>query len=976
MTIMFCPSAFFISCLLLIHRGFYGGAQVASAADTPPPICRFTFTTDECTIGSFTDTQASKQSSSALSRNPISTKCTKGLGVESASHLLMDHTDLSPLSVESSSAKQLFHRVGQNNNGMSFEFWLKPLGKKPQGAISTIFTVGSKDGSTSGGTSSVCDRQFFDLQLLEVDGYFQITFRSSESFFHPCFSFPVFEFPAEKNKLVHIVIALKDGHQQVFFNSKPELAASEPFSNDLRHWGDRSTMHFFTHLGSTTAELWKDSFYQFSVYDQVLSQVQVERSMQRGITGGRPYSLPYQVIVNEDAEEIPRSHDPEWYIRPPVVASQTRGRVKELQRLPVRIKTVEEEIHDLLVFAKLDQTASQVTTQAPLPHYVYITSLPVKGRLYQVIGPFFVELQYSTKPSNKDAPAAILLEDPSSLIYLPPFNDHSLIPGAKFTEISYCVTSHIIFDSAQCESEVITILVEAVNDPPIATTVPDTLTTWEGTDWESFPSLELTGTDVDTEDAIMYVQITEPPRWGSLLLRVTEFRDDGLYHGSVITEEKKSNSLKTINGSIFVKYVFGPSDASIPEQPIPGNDATDHFQFRVVDKKGVWSLSKSVRVDIASALEATSEIFDQSKSQNLISTSILQGEDTSTFGRPLSFFLETVPKPEKGWLSHFATMKQLLAGSTIPADHDNEGHVAISFVPNSNYCNATKPTSTGNFSYRAVALDGAFVVSASPVVAETLEALCYNIPPLEISISSEPLALDAFSLTSLRQVSCGTSLYNFPKRSQECSTTVGFQGINVAASEYQIDPALVTILPGNGFLSFADGFWNHTKPIFGRQSMSSEKVVFEAQPSDLEEILKGLVYQTQSIGEDVISISIQHGNCGGLSIDDTISVSPCQRLLFTIPVHASEGEQDAIYDTNTTSIPFQVWISWIFYPIFYYFYTKFSDALYKILFWCCPCLRFCCRRKAASEMGAAVGPETATEKFVADDEERAIVGKK
>ena len=34
---MFCPSAFFISCLLLIHRGFYGGAQVASAADTPPP---------------------------------------------------------------------------------------------------------------------------------------------------------------------------------------------------------------------------------------------------------------------------------------------------------------------------------------------------------------------------------------------------------------------------------------------------------------------------------------------------------------------------------------------------------------------------------------------------------------------------------------------------------------------------------------------------------------------------------------------------------------------------------------------------------------------------------------------------------------------------------------------------------------------------------------------------------------------------
>ena len=925
-------SQIFLSCILLAACGLGGTSLVTADTPLPPPIARYTFTTEQCMNGSFTDTPNLHGSPMpSFSRNLVSTKCSKGLGVEGSSNFeTVDSPDISPLSMETSSANKIFQQVEQTNEGVSFEFWLKPLGED-RAAFSTIFTVGSKDGSTGDGGRNVCDQGHFDFQLVEIDSKFQVTFRSSESFFSPCFRYPVFDVPVQSGKLVHIVIALRENHQQVFFNAQGETVATEAFSNDLDHWKDEPTMHFFSHLGSTAGsqeDLWRGSVYQFSVYDRALSQQEVERSLQAGLSGGLPYSLPYQVVINEDAERMPGSHAPEWYDSPPLITSRSQYEAEDLQRLPLRIGTVEEEVHELLTSVTLGRTSLHQESHVPSPHFVYITSLPSKGRLYQFSGQFFAELQRSPQQSD-DAPIAILIEDPSSLIFLPGFNEFSEISGAKYTDISYCVTSHVIFDPRQCESSVISVFVEAVNDPPVAFSSPPSLSTTEGLDWEILPSIELGGTDIDRKDFISTIQISEPPRWGKLILRVTDFRDDGIVHGTIISEASAYTFASQEGKSIHVKYVFGPSDPTTPMHPIPGNDASDHFSFRVSDRDGVWSLQKSVRVDIASALVARHVQATAQLSYGSNITTVLHGDDTSGYQRPLAYFLETVPNHGSGWLLHSATGKRLLPGSTIQTDggEENDNSAAIAFVPNVNSCNDTQLKTTGNFTYRAVALEDRAPVSVSPAVTQSLDAQCFYIPTLKLSASTESFVLQTFSLISAREIGCGASVYVQPRFSAACSTMAGINGIKVTASEYHTNPVLVTLLPGNGFITFNDAFWRTVKPIRGRRNMATEEVTFQAHPEDLQDILTGLSFRSQTIGDDVLTISVQYGDCFGELINAAANVSSCQRVNLAIPVHVTGGEQDDVYEPVSTPLRWQVWVSWFIYPVFYGILAIFKDIL-------------------------------------------------
>lgn len=899
----------------------------------PQPVARYMFTTEQCIDGIFADTpQSNAPRKTSFSRNQESTKCSKGIGVESLSNLeLPGSSSISPVSMASNSTKQIIDRIGQSNDGVSFEFWLKSFGED-RNSSSSIFTIGSQESSTGNDSNSgrsVCDQGHFDLQLAEVDSKFQITFRSSESFFYPCFRSPLLSFPVSSNKLIHVVIALQNGHQQVFFNGQGETFAAEQFSNNLDQWTDESSMQFFSHFRSTTGvqnDPWKGIICQFSIYDRVISREEVQHSLQEGLSGGLPYSIPYPVVLNEDAERVPGSHPPEWYASPLMIASKSQHEVDDIQKITLRSGTVEEEVHELLSSANLGQPDSVPKESfSSSPQLFYITRLPSKGSLYQISGQFFMRIQQQFN----EEPVSIFIEDPTSLIFLPAYNEFSEIPAAKYTDISYCVTNHVIFDPFQCESSVISIFVKPVNDPPIAFTSPHMLSTTEGLDWESLPSIEIGGNEVDQRDSISAIQITQPPRWGNLLLRVTEFRDDGLAHGSILSEATTSElKLRSQNSkSIHVKYLLDRSNTSVPQQPIPGNEASDHFSFRVLDQHGAWSSEKSVCITIVSALQASfgQAPFQLSSGDNI--TTLLHGNDASGYQRPLVFFFETVPSHSTGWLVHSMTGKQVAAGSIIETDGHGSS-AAIAFVPNSNSRNATQSATTGNFTFRAAALEDGTITSASLIVTHSLEGPCVSVPTLELSTSTESLSLESFSLSSSRETGCGVSVYDLPRFAAACPTVAEINGIKVTASDFHIHPVFVTLLPGNGYVTFNDEFWHHAKAIRGRRNMATEEIQFEAHPDDLQDILNGLLFRSQTIGDSLLTLSMEYGNCFELlTTNSTASDSPCQRLNLTIPVHVAEGEQDDIYEPVYASLPHQVWISWFAYPILYAVYAIVADLL-------------------------------------------------
>ena len=942
MTMLVRPKTLLSSILLV---AWCLGRTPAAVADTPPQhVARYTFTTDECMNGSFAGdpTQGFVQTL-PFHRDLVTTKCSKGLGVESVPDLEWPNgLDAPPLSMETSSATKLFQSIKQRNNGITFELWIKPFGAD-RDAISTVFAVGPTEGTPSNGDRDPCDDGNFDLQLATVEGKFQVTFRSSDSLFSSCFRYSVFDFPVQSEKVIHVVIALRDSHQQVFFNGQGATAASEDFSNNLDHWSAESTLHFFSRRGSATESydenLWQGSLLRLSLYDRALSLHEVKQSLQAGLTGGLPFSIPYQVVINEDAERVPGSHAPVWYDSPPIVSSRGENEAEDLQRLPLRIGTIEDEVREMLASVNLDAPQN---TPVPSQQYVYITSLPSKGSLYHFSGQFFVKLQSSPELQSNEAPMAILIEDSSSLIFLPNYNEFSATLAAQYATVSYCVSNKIIFDPRQCDSSAISIVVDSVNDPPVAFSWPSSLTTSEGLDWEQLPSIELGGTDTDQGDIISAIQITEPPRWGDLILRVTEFREDGVFHGASISDSNPFTVPSQNRKSIHVKYVFSPPTPASTLQPIPGNGASDLFRFRVSDRDGVWSLPKSVRVDIGSTLQAAHTLAPGQYMHTNNITVMLHAHDTSGNHRPLAYFFEAVPHHENGLLLQLATDKRLLTGSTILSDSDDKSvsSAVIAFVPNLDSCGISELPAAGNFTYRAVALQDGAPVSVSPSLTQPLEAPCFYNPLFELSISAEPLVLENFRLNSAHEIGCGASVYDQSRFSGACSTVAEINAIKVTASDNHINPLMVTLLSGKGYVSFNNEFWHTVKPIRGRRNMATEEVTFLARPENLQGILTGLSFRSQNIGDDVLTVSVQYGDCFGET-----KFAPCQRVNKKIPVHVTEGEPDGVYEPISTPLRWQVWLSWFGYPLAYVVIAIFKDLLktatlkaIEIIVWAIKCM--------------------------------------
>ena len=878
----------------------------------PVPTARYSFTTSDCVQRIFPDTSGKHDASSpSFRRNSIATQCSKGMGIETTTNAT-DQTQLvtPPLWLGEAGITNLLDDMKRTGRNITLEFWLMPaggIGKEE----SSIFMLGSIK-SARAPVTDACDD--FDFQVNQrKSGTLQIIFRSSKPFpFYPCFRYEFPGFTVQPGQLIHLVVSLGNKHQQVFVNGRGGPLGADAFF--LKAWTDSTIMTFFSGV-VLKDPLWQGRLYQFSVYDRVFSQRDVEQSLAEGLDGDEPYSTPYHVTINEDAEAEPGSHPLEWYARPYSLQHLSRNQAQDLQKISLRIRPVQHDVETLRTSLHLTRSGNRVSTAL-----AYITGLPSRGSLFHYTSEGFVLLRRS---SNE--PIAILVDDPTSLIFLPAHNEHS-VPGEEYTYISYCATSHVIFDPLQCVSSNIYIFVNPVNDPPIAFASPTSLQALEGNETAMMPTIQLGGTDVDQQDSIAMIQITKPPQWGSLMLRVTSFRNDGLPHGTLFSSENNFTvASHDLSDSVYVKYLFGGHDPSLPRHLVPGNDATDYFQFRVSDQKGGWSLEETVHVDILSAVE-TSASYPFIKVLGDGATTIsINAIDASGYARPLATFIHSVPDERFGNLLDLHTNTTLGAGSQI-AESD------VIFFANPAFCASSFPTTLTNFAYRAVALDNEMERSISPIATQDIEIQCPN-RPIYLRNPSSLLHLRAFSLDTTNTTACGDSIYASlpPSLVASCGEAIILDRLQVStAPRNLLKQVVVTVKPGRGFVTFVDDAWLKVRPLQGRKSLAYYNVVFLASLGDLQDVFNGLTYRSLVPGNTSLDSVVQYADCPTDSLNQTAtSNSSCPISSLSIPVLVDEGVP--FMDFQPMPFPAELFRHWLGYPIAYFLYEKFWSTVWTLM---------------------------------------------
>jgi hypothetical protein len=483
------------------------------------------------------------------------------------------------------------------------------------------------------------------------------------------------------------------------------------------------------------------------------------------------------------------------------------------------------------------------------------------------------------------------------------------------------MTSFEIIDSRQCDSATISIVVKPVNDPPIPIVYPSSsrLVVMEGIRGDGTveedgissprPVIQLTGIDVDHNSSISRIRITQPPKWGRLVLSVSSFRPDGLWDGL---------DLRNINYSFavpgYVEYVYdGQAANTTITKIVRGETLVDSFQFQVADEHELWSISETVLVQVASAVEAI-PAADVDVVEGAISSIRLLGNDTSGWNRTIGFFIESTP--EMGRLLDPST-GQTLAGGTILSVHDTFPYNAgatIHFSPNHHVCLDNNSPQLSSFTYRAVAFwnDGR-MASVSDVATLSLRIQCIIHPmAFELAANSTIYKIETISDGDLAEDDpCSGYLYNASQTPpRNCSSNSAIvQGINVLTHDVMnLQQAWVSVCSDTGYgrITLNRNFWTLLDLVEGREEMSSS-VTFWAYPQHLDAILSFLYYQSDTPGQDAVNITIAYGdNCTnliGMASDSSALVGHmynassfprCQVLTRSIAIMVVEARQGPV----------------------------------------------------------------------------------
>ena len=899
---------------------------------TPVPVLSYTFDSADC-AASYVRSDSSSRGNASLAQNLVRnddcTSCTPSLGIVTNG---TGYDAARPYAIKSQqSLLETFETVGAEGYGVAFEVWIKGAtttrlvdGDPQESILQPILTVGhlaTTVPSPDLNDLSDCGRNSLIFQVAQRGKYLEIVYRTSDTVFEACQRFRSTT-AIPMGKLTHLVVSLRESEQIVFLNGVLEASVSRPFANSLDHWlkfPDYGVQLMAYPMHEKT-QLWDGTTYKIAVYDSFLNESSVSNLFSSGLPPSPPYALNYTVSINEDAEQVPGSHDPEWYL--------VQSPIREAQTIDLQMEWVDRDVHDLL------ESFNHIAALELRPLHIYITRLPTHGCLYEIDGTMI-----GCGTNKTDHTVFVPLADElHSIVYLPPLNQHSVMDDsgslAKYTSLSYCVSERVLVSARQCSSVgTIRVIVVPVNDPPIAIN-PGTFRVKESLNSTGSPKILLSGFDKDENDTVQMVQVTSPPKKGSLHLSVSSFRRDNLRHGTSLSDlgyEIPNASLDPV----YAFYLFDPAIAK--GSVVQGQALSDSFSFRVCDKSGTWSADQIVRINIQSAVSGQSTTV-VTVPENFVEGISFQwfGFDRSGYRRDLRFLVESVPESWAGSVHVNGTGTLVQSGDMLESVQlfPYDKGVSLSFVPAPNFCTGRDIHTSTVIRFHAVALEHGSdrIASVSEphdqkvVVTCTPDSVVWSAPPGPFDVTAMALPSAAARVSERKSL-----IWNSTNADNEYALRI--PGIEFATPDTTHERILVSVRTGAGFLSFGQHGWMRTDPVHGRSTQRGGNATFYISPVYLEEIFSNFTYQSHTPGLDSIDIQLEVGNCT-MSLPNSTwltNSSTCQRVRKSIPIviHADPHAQP-----TTRLIAgyywqlLQLFLSMIGYPALFWMMTRLEDSLW------------------------------------------------
>ena len=744
-----------------------------------------------------------------------------------------------------------------------------------------------------------CDRWEFDLQVMLTEpAYLDLFFRTSDVGFEPCQRIRVVHnFSNTQNPtLTHLAVSLRDGLQEVYANGVLLGHSFQSFSNDLQHWDTNNTLYLLSYPGCTPFD---GALFQFDILATALTATNLSELMRKGVEDSPPFAVGQSVTVNEDAEGTAGSHTHVWHKGLP---SQHQNVFEQGQGGNIRLEvgSVPLEANNLLQSIGLAHSKTTITA------YRYITRLPLIGAIILPDGQRFD----TASTSN-----LVEITTSETILYLPPHNQHSnhTMDGnlQRFASLDYCVTDYPILYPHECTSAAVEIYVAPVNDPPIPTSFKDhPIIAWEG---QLSSKILLSGTNVEKDDFLSYVEIVSAPRYGNLSMSVSSFRSDRIRHGTLLQE---LDNIVSAKDDVYVQYHFDPS-------LFPGTIRSfvkDSFIFRVADSSIEWSRNETVTIDIHSALNVKAVgttmaiVPDGSKGYSFR----LEIHDTSGFERAVGIYVERVPLEREGMLIDTVTNRVLTNGTRIIS---NDALIDLVFQPSPDLCGGEMQKHLVAFRAGAIGFFQEKIVSVSELQEHQLVTRCEpgyiywkeDFPPVRLSvIQSDPRRSSVDPCTGNHFLSSNISQQN---TYGNCTKVLIVRGINISSEtplKWVPKMLRVEVHSDRGFLTFNGDHWNKTLPIHGRRIESRGTISFFTWAHDLSDVFFSLVYRSDINGVDTIDLRLyQEGNTS--THTDQIQIE-----IEVVP----NGDIGRFNDALAMDFPWQILVALLGYPLIYYIVVR------------------------------------------------------
>lgn len=884
MTLRYVASFRLFALLLLLPLfGTFGSSATTTFNASHSPPIGFDFQESRCINDTFPNLGSLSGEGSwlFLRRNASTTSFSTGnLGLESHPsdpELLSNHLygSMQPLLTSLQEARggdDENSTAAASGDGISISLWIRSL--QNDDLRSPILTVGrAESAATTVYGITECDRRQIDLQLTLQNRSLTLVYRTNDPFFEPCQLLRLTNnISLSRDELTHVAIVLTHRRQQIFINGQPSGIMREPFDASLTHWSRAGVLHLFSYQDQPS---WFGRLYRLQLYKSAWDREHVYRIMSQGLPPALPHASAVTHRMFEDAEILPGSHSAEWYEHPNTF-QESSTRPNELPELHLPITFLDEEVETLL--------KSRGISHSKAPRvFIYISKLPEQGTLYRLNGSILSATGYH--------PDLVLLPQ-SSVVYIPEHNDYSALPGSIYTSIEYCVALQEIIASSQCLSTAsISIVIDPVNDPPVALVASEEpYLVHEGIVEERLP-LQLKGSDVDLGDFIAAFEIITPPRLGYLYLSVPVRREDGLFHGTLLSDL----DFVIPGAETLVEYRYDDSNTLIRDLVV-----VDSFDFRVQDSNGSWSVPISVKIQVVSGITGTPPPHESIVVQeNAIAFIPLEGLDQSGLNRSIGFFLESVPEKEDALI--LGQDDELLLGGTLldslrmNAPYDEV--TGIQFQSATNLCEA-KQMANASIGYRVVAYEAdGRISSVSSVVDQRITVEC-KIKPIGLALPQDNFTTHVF--TSFLNDPCSGYVYNASQMVDgvTCKSAVILEGIKVTSDLTHTERAMVSIRSNHGRLTLNQEHRSQLRLLEG-QAVMRPTVKFLALPRDVDDILSHLHFQSQVVGPDEIEISIKYGECPeteNVALDSFRCFSIQQSIHIDV-LPALPVEKEMLFDT-------------------------------------------------------------------------------